>query len=159
MNRPQPGRSGVSLAEVLDRVIDRGAVVTGDAVIGLADVDLIRVGLRLVVLPARRAPGAGPDLFVAVAQSPPAVRPSLARVPPPEERPGPERGLAHLVLTVVELLRELLDRQAVRRAMCGTLTDEQAERVGVALLELDERMDELASAFGLDRRDLSLRLG
>jgi hypothetical protein len=60
---------------------------------------------------------------------------------------------------VVELLRELLERQAVRRAVRGALTDEQAERLGVALLELNLRMDEVVAAFGLERSDLNLDLG
>lgn len=63
------------------------------------------------------------------------------------------------MLTVVELLRELMDRQAVRRATRGTLSDEQIERLGVALMSLNERMDELVEIFGLDRRDLNLDLG
>jgi hypothetical protein len=70
-----------------------------------------------------------------------------------------ERGLACLVLTVVELLRELMERQALRRVEEGTVTDEQAERLGYTLMRLDERMNELVEEFGLEREDLNLDLG
>jgi hypothetical protein len=70
-----------------------------------------------------------------------------------------ERGLACLVLTVVELLRELMERQALRRVEEGTVTDEQAERLGYTLMRLDERMNELVEEFGLERQDLNLDLG
>jgi hypothetical protein len=72
---------------------------------------------------------------------------------------SPERGLAALVLTVVELLRQLMERQAVRRVDQGDLTDEQVERLGSGLLALDERMDEVCDHFGLRRTDLNLDLG
>jgi Gas vesicle protein K len=70
-----------------------------------------------------------------------------------------ERGLAQLVLTVIELLRELMERQALRRVEAGGLTDEQVERLGRTLMRLAERMDELKEHFGLDDEDLNLDLG
>ncbi|NED79554.1 gas vesicle protein K, partial [Streptomyces sp. SID11233] len=69
------------------------------------------------------------------------------------------RDLAALVLTVVELLRQLMERQAVRRFDAGDLTDEQEEAVGTALMLLDERMDDLCARHGLRREDLNLDLG
>ncbi|CAL9642715.1 MULTISPECIES: gas vesicle protein K [Streptomyces] len=74
----------------------------------------------------------------------------------------PERvanDLAALVLTVVELLRQLMERQAVRRFDEGTLSAEQEDRLGTALMLLDERMDELCERHGLRRSDLNLDLG
>jgi ABC-type uncharacterized transport system ATPase subunit len=74
----------------------------------------------------------------------------------------PERvtnDLAALVLTVVELLRQLMERQAVRRFDEGTLSAEQEDRLGTALMLLDERMDELCEQHGLRRSDLNLDLG
>lgn len=70
-----------------------------------------------------------------------------------------ERGLAQLVLTVVELLRQLMERQAIRRMEGGSLTDEQEERIGMALMKLAEKMDELKEHFGLDDDDLNIHLG
>lgn len=70
-----------------------------------------------------------------------------------------ERGLAALVLTVVELLRQLMERQALRRVAGGTVTDDQAERLGYALMRLEERMNELLDEFGLEPEDLNIDLG
>jgi hypothetical protein len=70
-----------------------------------------------------------------------------------------ERGLAQLVLAIVDLLRELMERQALRRMECGSLDDEEVERLGRAFMRLNERMDELKEEFGLDDEDLNLNLG
>jgi hypothetical protein len=72
---------------------------------------------------------------------------------------GVERGLVQLVLTIVELLRQLMERQALRRVEAGGLNDEQIERLGETLMLLSERMEELKSEFGLEDRDLNLDLG
>ncbi len=72
---------------------------------------------------------------------------------------GVEQGLAKLVLTLVEFLRQLLERQAIRRMDGGTLTDDEIERVGVALMRLEGKVRELAQAFGIDPDDLNLGLG
>lgn len=70
-----------------------------------------------------------------------------------------ERGLAQLVLTLVELLRQLMEKQALRRMDNDTLTDEQVERLGETFMKLDRRMQELKDHFGLEDRDLNLDLG
>jgi hypothetical protein len=70
-----------------------------------------------------------------------------------------ERGLAGLVLGLVELLRQVLERQAVRRMEGGTLSDEEIERVGLALMRLERKVHELAEHFGLNEEDLKIRLG
>jgi gas vesicle protein GvpK len=70
-----------------------------------------------------------------------------------------ERGLAQLVLTIVELLRQLMERQALRRIDAGGLSAEQEERLGRTFMELNRRMDELKTEFGLDDEDLNLHLG
>ncbi len=72
---------------------------------------------------------------------------------------GVEQGLAKLVLTLVEFLRQLLERQAIRRMDGGTLTDDEIERVGLALMRLEAKVREIAVAFGLDPDDLNLGLG
>ncbi|MBZ2409635.1 gas vesicle protein K [Streptomyces sp. L06] len=69
------------------------------------------------------------------------------------------RDLAALVLTVVELLRQLMERQALRRLDLGDLDDGQEEAVGTTLMLLDRRMDELCAQHGLRREDLNLDLG
>ena len=72
---------------------------------------------------------------------------------------GIEQGLARLVLTLVEFLRQLLERQAVRRMEGGSLSDEEVERVGLALLKLEEKIHDLAAAFGLRPEELNITLG
>ena len=70
-----------------------------------------------------------------------------------------ERGLAQLVLTVIELLRQLMERQALRRVEAGGLSEEQIERLGQTLMALEQRMDELKETFGLTDEELNLDLG
>jgi hypothetical protein len=70
-----------------------------------------------------------------------------------------EQGLARLVLTLIEVLRKVLEHQAVRRMDGGSLSDEEVERLGLALLRLSERMDELKRLFGLADEDLEIDLG
>jgi hypothetical protein len=70
-----------------------------------------------------------------------------------------EKGLAQLVLTLIELLRQLMERQALRRVEQGTLTDDEVERLGVTFMRLEERMEELKEQFGLTDEDLNLNLG
>jgi len=70
-----------------------------------------------------------------------------------------ERGLAQLVLTVVELLRQLMERQALRRIDAGDLTAAEIERLGRTFQALAQRMEELKEIFGLRDEDLNLDLG
>lgn len=70
-----------------------------------------------------------------------------------------EKGLAQLVLTLVELLRELMERQALRRIDDGTLSDEEIDRLGETFMLLEQRMGELKEAFGLADEELNLNLG
>ncbi|WP_404455772.1 gas vesicle protein K [Virgibacillus necropolis] len=72
---------------------------------------------------------------------------------------GAEQGLAQLVLTVMELLRELVERQALRRVDGGTLTEEEIEKLGVSLMNLETKMDELKETFELNDDDLNIDLG
>lgn len=72
---------------------------------------------------------------------------------------GDEAGLARLVLALLEFLREVLEHQAVRRMESGSLTEEEVERLGLALMRLAERMDEMKESFGLTDEDLRLDLG
>src|SRR5260221_3463524 len=70
-----------------------------------------------------------------------------------------EQGLAKLVLTLIELLRRLLERQAIRRMEGGTLTDQQVEEMGAALMKLEQKIHELTATFKLKPEDLNLDLG
>ncbi len=81
---------------------------------------------------------------------------------PPRWNANPEdvrRSVAKLVLTLVEAVRQLLERQAIRRMENDTLTDEETEAIGLALMRLEETVRDLASQFGLEPEDLNLDLG
>jgi hypothetical protein len=76
--------------------------------------------------------------------------------------PNPEdvqRSVAQLVLTLVEFLRQLMERQAIRRMEQKTLTDEEVEAVGLALMRLEETIRDIGRRFGLTPEDLKLDLG
>lgn len=70
-----------------------------------------------------------------------------------------EKGLAQLVLTLIELLKQLMEKQALRRMDAGSLSDEEIERIGETMMKLDARIDDLCKAFNIDRKDLNLDLG
>jgi hypothetical protein len=70
-----------------------------------------------------------------------------------------EKGLAKLVLTLIELIRKLLEKQAMRRVEAGSLSDEQIENVGKTLMKLENKMEELKEIFGLKDEELNLNLG
>jgi len=86
----------------------------------------------------------------------------IARALPERINADPERvdqGLARLVLTVIEVVRKVLEHQAVRRMDGGGLSAEEVERLGLTLLRLNERMQQLKGAFGLADEDLEIDLG
>ena len=92
-----------------------------------------------------------PEAFAEVLE--PRTSPSRVNVDPEKV----EQGLAHLVLTVVELLRQLLERQAIRRMEAGSLTAEEIDRVGTSLMRLEQKIRELQEHFHID--DLNINLG
>ena len=95
-----------------------------------------------------------------------AMREQLQRIAevsgPPRWNADPDdvrRSVAKLVLTLVEFIRQLLERQAIRRMEAGTLTDEQTESVGLALMRLEEAISEIGAQFGLSPDELNVDLG
>ncbi len=100
---------------------------------------------------------AATNTFDAVADALAAPMPAGLRV---AIRPDDVRnGLGKLVLTLVELIRQLLERQAIRRIEAGSLDDDEIERLGMTFLQLDEQVTLLRKLFGLDDEDLNLDLG
>jgi DNA-binding GntR family transcriptional regulator len=87
---------------------------------------------------------------------------SAANQSPPRWNANPEdvqRSVAQLVLTLVDFIRKLLERQAIRRMEGGTLTEQQIEDVGRALMRLEETVHDIAAKFGIKPEDLNLDLG
>lgn len=86
----------------------------------------------------------------------------LGKAGPPRWNANPDdvrRSVGKLVLTLVDFIRQLLERQAIRRMEAGTLTPEETEAVGLALMRLEETIRDLAAQFGLHPDDLNLDLG
>jgi ubiquinone biosynthesis protein UbiJ len=126
-----------SLVDLLDRIVDTGVAATGDVTISLAEVELITLRLQLLL-----------D-SIGTEDAPPLSFPSRKRARPTRtvklegDEQSLQRGLSQLVLVVVELLGELLERQALRRMAAGTLRDDEVRKLGDAFAALHKRLDEL----------------
>ena len=70
-----------------------------------------------------------------------------------------QNGLGKLVLTLIELIRQLLEKQAIRRIEAGSLADDEIERLGITFLQLGDQMKQLREQFGLEEEELNLDLG
>ena len=187
----------IGLVDVVDGLLDKGTVISGEATVSLAGVDLVHVALNLLVasvetmrqsgspvvahqgpsLLGRSAPrGSAPGAFAAPSgqslphptgtpgswgepQGGPLLISAQPLSPQPSVDAQEDQGLAGVVLALVELIRQLLERQAVRRMEGGSLTEEEVERMGRALMELNGKMKELFAIFGLDEADVNLDLG
>jgi hypothetical protein len=139
--------SGNGLVDLIDRLLDAGAVVAGQVTVTLADVELIDLDLRLLltsVEASRRRSGLGPRTMSRRHSHP------LPPMPPPPALPDRleagkrgEDGLARLVLVLVDLLRQLLASQALERLEGGSLDEREVEQLGRALLLLEQRCEAL----------------
>jgi hypothetical protein len=135
------------LVELLDRLLDTGVVVAGQVTVTLADIDLVDLDLRALltgVEAARARAGLGPRDR---GSEPARPLPPLPPVPQLPQRVDAgsrtQDGLARLVLLLVDLLRQVLTSQALARLDGGSLTDHEVERLGRALLLLEQRCEAL----------------
>lgn len=127
------------LVDLLDSLVDTGVAAGGDVTISVAGVDLI--ALRLKALLASVGTEGADDLEFPRRER----RERRAQLPAhlDADENSLQRGLAQLVLVLVEILGELLERQAVRRMDAGSLSDDETEKLGAAFLALHRRIDEL----------------
>jgi hypothetical protein len=126
-----------TLTDLLDSLVDTGVAAGGDVTLSVAGVDLIT--LRLQALLGSVGTDGAEGLTFAPRR---ARRPQLpARIDTDEQ--SLQRGLAQLVLVLVEILGELLERQALRRMAAGTLDDGEVRELGAAFVALHRRVDEL----------------
>jgi len=128
-----------AIVDLLDSLVDTGVAAGGDVTISVAGVDLI--ALRLKALLASVGTEGADDLAFPHRER----RERRARMPArvDADENSLQRGLAQLVLVLVEILGELLERQAVRRMDAGSLSDDETEKLGAAFLALHRRVDEL----------------
>ncbi len=198
----RPRADQLSLADALDRILHRGVSLQGNLKIGLADVDLLYLDLRLLLgsidtiwpegpppmmpvqprtaslpppaQPASQPPPpsfhAEPPLAPRTAappeiETPAATARSVSRASPVEANREPSeggsstaQGLIRLVLTLVKLLHDVLEKQAVHRMEAGRLTDQQIDNLGAALAAQAEEIVKLQRQFGFSEKDLLLAL-
>ena len=180
------GGPRVELSEVLSHVLDKGVVLRGEVMLAVADIDLIKLDLGLLLTAVetalrhqqRQRPKRG-EIAAGVGEIPDAESEVVRAIQPPTDatvapltevaeglpprlNTDPEKvenGLAKLVLTLIEVLRKVLEHQAVRRMEGGHLSDAEIEKLGVALLRLNDRMQEMKEIFGLSDEDLQIDLG
>lgn len=179
----------LSLSEALDRLLHRGVSAQGNLTIGLADVDLIFLDVRLLLGAVDTIwPDGAPAQSIIEPKLPPASAtpsgalteshaPRSASPADPIQLPQDDRiasaierkpegsgrstadGLLRLVLTLVRVLHDVLERQAVRRMEGGRLSDAQIERLGAALFAQAQEITRLQRQFGFSERELSLQFG
>lgn len=180
------GESRVELSEMLSHILDKGVVLRGEVMLAVADIDLIKLDLGLLLTGVETVlrrqqgrsrtsgelqgveeiPGSGESETVRALNAPTSapVTPlaEVAEGLPPRLNTDPEKvenGLAKLVLTLIEVLRKVLEHQAVRRMEGGHLSEAEIEKLGVAMLRLNDRMKEMKDIFGLTDEDLQIDLG
>lgn len=179
----------VTLLELLDRLLDKGVVAKGEIILSVAEIDLVYLNLGLLlssvktVEKARGMGGGSSSLFTRESgetdgdffkENNPNVRWVGSQENPKTHSNGElprlmprtnidpnnvEKGLAKLVLTLIELLRRLMEKQAIRRMEAGFLTTSEVERMGTAFQRLEEKMKDLKLGFSLKDEDLNLDLG
>lgn len=164
----------VTLVDALDKVIEKGAVVVGDLTVRVADVDLIYVGLRLIATSISKAEEFSGRSIINPSREPTPkeleyIR-KLEREIAKAERnistlvevgnpKATEQGLAKLVLTLVVLIKRLMEREAMRRIQRGRLANIDIQKLGLTFMALEKKVEQLKLIFGLQDEDLNIELG
>ena len=169
-----PASEKVTLIDALDKVLEKGAVINGDVTIRVADVDLIYLGLRVLLCsiskaeeisgksfsnPAKKATKQELEYMAKLERE---IRQAEANIPKIIDAKNPketEQGIAKLVLTLVELLRRLMEKEALRRISRGSLSDIEIQKLGMTFKALEKKLEELKAVFGLQDEELNLDLG
>jgi hypothetical protein len=163
----------VTLLDALDRVIDKGMYVDGELVLRVADIDLIFIGLRVLITSVSKAEKLRGG--VRLGESPPdpsydtlyikqlerQLRMVQEEIPTVIDAGTPSeaaQGIAKLVLTLIVFIKELLEKEAMRRIGGGTLTDTEIEKLGLTFTLLGKKIDQLKAVFGITE-ELNLDLG
>ncbi len=164
----------VTLVDVLDKVLEKGAVINGEIAIRVADVDLVFLGLRLILTSISKAEEVSgksfsnpdkeftPEDIEYIERLQREIKkaeeniPKLINLNSPREA---EQGLAKLVLTLVELIRRLLEKEAFRRVKRGTLSPVEVQKLGLSLKAVKKKIKEIQAIFGIEDEELNLDLG
>jgi len=166
--------NNVTLVDALDKVLEKGAVINGDMVIRVADVDLVFLGLRLILTSVSKAEELSGESFGSKNKEPTPedieyikrlqreIRKAEENIPKLIDVSDPkktEQGLAKLVLTLVELIRRLMEKEAHRRVKKGTLSFTEIQKLGLSLKAVKKKIKEVQAIFGIEDEELNLDLG
>ncbi len=164
----------VTLVDALDKVLEKGAVINGDIVLRVADVDLVFLGLRLILTSVSKAEelsgrnlsdrnrGFTPEDTAYIQKLQTEIRRAEENIPKLIDLGSPkktEQGLAKLILTLVELIRRLMEKEAFRRVKKGTLSKAEVQKLGLSLKAVKKKIKEIQAIFGIADEDLNLDLG
>ncbi len=164
----------VTLVDALDKVLEKGAVINGDIVIRVADVDLVYLGLRLILTSISKAEEVSgksfsnpdkeftPEDIEYIERLQREIRRAEENIPRLIDLGNPkkaEQGLAKLVLTLVELIRKLMEKEAFRRVKRGTLSSVEIQKLGLSLKAVKKKIKEIQTIFGIEDEELNLDLG
>ncbi len=164
----------VTLVDALDKVLEKGAIINGDVMIRVADVDLIYLGLRLILTSVSKAEElsgksfsnpkreATPEELKYLAKLSEEIKKAEANITKNIDAGNPketEKGIAQLVLTIVELLRRLMEKEAFRRVRKGSLSQIEIQKLGMSLKVMEKKTKEIQTIFGIKDEELNLDLG
>lgn len=169
-----PASERVTLVEALDKVLEKGAIINGDIMIRVADVDLVYLGLRLILTSISKAEELSgkrfsdpdkeftPEDLEYLEKLQREIRRAEANIPKLIDLGSPkktEQGLAKLILTLVELIRKLMEKEAFRRVKKGTLSPAEIQKLGLSLKAVKKKIQEVQAIFGIEDEELNLDLG
>ena len=164
----------VSLVDALDKVLEKGAIINGDIVIRLADVDLVYLGLRLILTSVSKAEEISGRSFgdpekeltsediEYIERLQREIKKTEENIPKIINTNSPretEQGLAKLILTLVELIRRLMEKEAFRRVKKGSLSSAEIQKLGLSLKAVKKKIEEIKLIFGIEDEELNLDLG
>jgi len=164
----------VTLVDALDKVLEKGVVINGDIMIRVADVDLVYLGLRLILTSISKAEELSGKSFsnpnreltaddIAYIQKlQREIKKAEENIPKLIDLGSPkktEQGLAQLVLTLLELIRKLMEKEAFRRVKRGSLSQAEVQKLGLSLKAVKKKIQEVQAIFGIKDEDLNLDLG
>ena len=164
----------VTLVDALDKVLEKGAVINGDIVLSVADVDLVFLGLRLILTSVSKAEElSGKSLGCRYKEPSLEDMDTIERlqreIKKAEENipklidfgnsKKTEQGIAKLILTLVELIRRLMEKEAYRRVKSGMLLPIEIEKLGLTLKAVKKKIKEIQTIFGIEDEELNLDLG
>ena len=164
----------VTLVDALDKVLEKGAIINGDIVIRVADVDLVYLGLRLILTSVSKAEEMSgrsfgdpdkeltPEDIEYIERLQREIKKTEENIPKIINANSPretEQGLAKLILTLVELIRRLMEKEAFRRVKKGSLSSAEVQKLGLSLKAVKRKIEEIKLIFGIEDEELNLDLG